>query len=340
MAISTSNKTTAARSTDPGKTSDLSAAASAAGASPSKPHKRSARGSDVAKREKQERRAARKQATAPSRGAGASGTAGGKGSRSESSRRRAAGAAAAGGARAAASGADRSKRGKAPRVPQQDLMRYASDNALVRWLYALTTGPQRRLFYLAVVLLVLAGIYGPVRDFYIAQRTVMILEEQTAIRKEYNETLGDEVGGLMSQEGIEDAARKDLGMVMPGEQTITVEGLDDEGNPVVVDPSKQDSADKGDSDRGDASEGGASSGSTGKTGEEDSGKLKGADAADKSKTGSGAVSADPAKKPTTSAEVEAAERAVLENSAWYWKLLDAMFFFDGANGMAIVSTGE
>ena len=37
---------------------------------------------------------------------------------------------------------------------------------------------------------------------------------------------------------------------------------------------------------------------------------------------------------------EAAERAVLENSAWYWKLLDAVFFFDGANGMAVVSTGE
>lgn len=227
----------------------------------------------------------------------------------------------------------RAGRGKAPQTAQQDLMRYASDNALVRWFYALTTGPKRHLFYLAVVLLVLAGIYGPIRDFYIAQRTVMILEEQTAIREEYNETLGDEVGSLMSQEGIEDTARRDLGMVMPGEQTITVEGLDDEGNPVVVDPSESD-----DSSQGDAAEEGsdASSASDG----EDSGKLKGADAADKSKTGSGAASSDSSKKPTTSAEVEAAERAVLENSAWYWKLLDAVFFFDGANGMAVVSTGE
>ncbi len=299
---------------DPDKTGDLSAAAAAAS---SRPHKRSARGSDVAKREKQERRAARKQASASPRGAA---------SRSESGRRAVAGAKAPDGAR-------RAGRGKAPQTAQQDLMRYASDNVLVRWFYALTTGPKRHLFYLAVVLLVLAGIYGPIRDFYIAQRTVMILEEQTAIREEYNETLGDEVGSLMSQEGIEDTARRDLGMVMPGEQTITVEGLDDEGSPVVVDPSESD-----DSSQGDAAEEGsdASSASDG----EDSGKLKGADAADKSKTGTGAASSDSSKKPTTSAEVEAAERAVLENSAWYWKLLDAVFFFDGADGMAVVSTGE
>ncbi|VWM20893.1 Uncharacterised protein [Collinsella intestinalis] len=42
----------------------------------------------------------------------------------------------------------------------------------------------------------------------------------------------------------------------------------------------------------------------------------------------------------TSAEVEAAERAVLENSPWYWKVLDVLFGFDGAKGMAVVSTGE
>ncbi len=332
MAISTSNKRTPGRSVDPGKTGDLSAASSSAAASSSRPHKRPARGSEVAKREKKERRAARKQGASTSRvqgSASARGTGGGPGKGAVSDRRR------AGGPRAT-EGSDRAKRGKASRAPQQDLMRYASDNALVRWFYALTTGPRRHLFYLGVVLLVLAGIYGPVRDLYVARRTVMILEEQTAIRKEYNEALGDEVGGLMSQEGIEDAARKDLGMVMPGEQTITVEGLDDEGNPVVVDPDKQDASGQG------AASGGEDPAAEPEEagGEEDSGKLKGSDAADKSKTGSGPSSKDPSKHPTTSAEVEAAERAVLENSAWYWKVLDAIFFFDGANGMAVVSTGE
>ena len=180
----------------------------------------------------------------------------------------------------------------------------------------------------------MVGIYGPVKDFYIARRTVMILEEQTAIRKEYNETLGDEVGSLMSQEGIEDTARKDLGMVMPGEQTITVEGLDSEGNPVVVDPSKP-------AEEGEGASGEASAEDPAKAdADKDSQPLKGADAANKDKTGSSAAAADPSKKPMTSAEVEAAERAVLENSPWYWKVLDVLFGFDGAKGMAVVSTGE
>ena len=213
-------------------------------------------------------------------------------------------------------------------------MRYASDNAVVRWLYALTTGPRRYLFYGVVVALALVGIYGPVKDFYIARRTVMILEEQTAIRKEYNETLGDEVGSLMSQEGIEDTARKDLGMVMPGEQTIAVEGLDSEGNPVVADPSKP--AEEGEGASGEASAEDPAKADSDK----DSQPLKGADAANKDKTGSSAAAVDPSKKPMTSAEVEAAERAVLENSPWYWKVLDVLFGFDGAKGMAVVSTGE
>lgn len=309
MAISSSNKTFSARMGDPDKTGDLSAAAAAA--APSKPHKRSARGSDVVKREKQERRAARKQAATAS----------------HSTRKSVGGA-------PVASASPRARSGKALRPAQQDLMRYASDNAVVRWLYALTTGPRRYLFYGVVVALVLAGIYGPVKDFYIARRTVMILEEQTAIRKEYNETLGDEVGSLMSQEGIEDTARKDLGMVMPGEQTITVEGLDSEDNPVVVDPSKP--AEEGEGASGEASAEDPAKGDSDK----DSQPLKGADAANKDKTGSNAAAADPSKKPMTSAEVEAAERAVLENSPWYWKVLDVLFGFDGAKGMAVVSTGE
>lgn len=309
MAISSSNKTSSARTGDPDKTGDLSAAAAAA--APSKPHKRSARGSDVVKREKQERRAARKQAaTAP-----------------RTTRKSVVGA-------PVESGSPRAKGGKAPCPAQQDLMRYASDNVVVRWIYTLTTGPRRYLFYGIVVALVLMGIYGPVKDFYVARRTVMILEEQTAIRKEYNETLGDEVGGLMSQEGIEDTARKDLGMVMPGEQTITVEGLDGDGNPVVVDPNRPAEEGKGASGEASAEDPAKADVDT------DSRLLKGADAANKGKTGSNTATVDPSKKPMTSAEVEAAERAVLENSPWYWKVLDVLFGFDGAKGMAVVSTGD
>ena len=217
-------------------------------------------------------------------------------------------------------------------------MKYATDNRVVNWLYDLTTGPRRHFFYLIVALLVGVGIYMPVRDFYIAHRTEAILQEQKAIREKYNDSLGKEVESLLSQEGIEDAARRDYGMVMPGEQTITVEGLDEDGNPVVVDMNDQDGGDAAaDGDGGDVQDPSTANGAASK---DNAGTLKGEDAADKSKTGSDATDASSNDTPVTSAEVEAAERAVLENSAWYWKVLDTLFFFDGVNGMAVVSTGE
>lgn len=217
-------------------------------------------------------------------------------------------------------------------------MKYATDNRVVNWLYDLTTGPRRHFFYLIVALLVGVGIYMPVRDFYIAHRTEAILQEQKAIREKYNDSLGKEVKSLLSQEGIEDAARRDYGMVMPGEQTITVEGLDEDGNPVVADVNDQDGEDAAaDGDGGDAQDPSTANGAASK---DNAGTLKGEDAADKSKTGSDTTDVSSGDTPVTSAEVEAAERAVLENSAWYWKVLDTLFFFDGVNGMAVVSTGE
>lgn len=376
---------------DPDKTGDLSAAVKAV----AKPTRRSARGSDVAKHEKQERKARRAEQKAAkaeakvvasarasyasagataSRASRASGAVGsshgaaryssrGRGTTEQSGKRRIAVPgfsslrAKAAGARVGISAGP-----SASSETQRAFLKYANDNAVVRWFYRLVTGPQRHLFYLAVGVFFFMGLYLPVRDFYIANRTEQILQEQKAIRDKYNDSLGKEVKGYMSQEGVEDAARKDLGMVLPGEETITVEGLDEEGNPVVVQEGVSDQAAAGDQDGTSSDEdgGGADADDTGSDGsgeddsasstsserhgaqdaeEEDSGKLKGADAADKSKTGLGATY-DSSKEPTTPAEVEAAERAVFENSPWYWRLLDAVFFFDGANGMAVVSTGK
>lgn len=248
---------------------------------------------------------------------------------------------------------------------QTDFMKYASDNRFIRFFYALTTGPRRFVFYLLVIALVGVGLYMPIRDFYVAYRTQDILEQQVAIRKKYNTSLTDEVDSYLSQEGIEDAARKKLGMVMPGEQTITVEGLDENGNPVAEgadssnggtsdSSSGQDAASGSQDASGTTGEAGASGGAQADAGagaradagadsgssDASDGTLKGSDAADASKTGSDADAAASGKDPSTSAEVEAAERAVYENSAWYWKVLDKVFFFDGANGMAVVSTGD
>lgn len=355
---STSNTTARiSRGIDPGKTGDLSAARQAAavhaaearvaakrasalehmngkpgsagdeGAATAKPTRRSARGSEVAAREKKERRDARKQGSHSSGRAGLrSPLAGGP----------------AGGARV---GTGRRGRGNAPHNSQDSqraAMKYATDNRAVRWLYDFTTGPSRHLFYLLVAAIVGVGVYMPVRDFYIAHRTEAILQEQKAIRETYNDSLGEEVESLLSQEGIEDAARRDYGMVMPGEKTITVEGLDENGDPVVVDTSAQGEdgeASGGASDANAASEEDPAN-ANGAASKQEKDTIKGADAASKDASSADNGSSKSMDNPKTSAEVEAAEQAVLENSAWYWKVLDVIFFFDGANGMAVVSTGE
>lgn len=251
------------------------------------------------------------------------------------------------------SASTRSRRATASAAARQtNFMKYAADNRVVQAVYAFTT-TYRPLFIALVAAALAVGIYFPVRDFYIAHRTQNILQAQLDIRKKYNDSLGKEVDQYLSQEGIEDAARKNLGMAMPGEKTITVEGLDKDGNPIVKQSEGTDEATT-DGAAGDADSQNGQSSATATDDEvgtdtadeaddkkEDSGKLKGADAADKSKTGSASDSAaDSDKDPTTSAEAEAAERAVLENSPWYWKLLDTIFFFDGSNGMAVTSTGE
>lgn len=290
---------------------------------PAKPTRRSARGSEVKRREKQERREARRQ-----KGAGSAAHAG---MHDTGSRRIAASGSVSGGGRVVV---PKSRRGAGAR---QNVMKYAADNRVVSCFYALTTGPQRHVFYLAVFALIAVSVYWPVRDFYISQRTVAIVTEQKAIREKYNDSVGKEVEGLLSQEGIEDAARKEFNMVMPGEKTIDVEGLDKDGNPVTVDTSKQ--GENGEDGSGEGGENGSAS-AKGTASKDDEGRLKGEDATDKSKTGSGAKTLEKGEEPKTSAEVEAAEQAVLENSPWYWKVLDAFFQFDGVNGMAVVSTGE
>lgn len=337
MALLKNNKPQAT----PGNTAGTASGRVSASKADSKPSRRSARGSDVARQEKQAKKTRKAEQKTAARAATASA---GKNSRGKK---------ASAGASSNAASSDTSQRA---------FLKYANDNVVIRWFYQLTTGPQGRLFYLVVAIVIALGIYLPIRDFYIANRTTQILQEQKAIRDKYNDAIGDEVKTYLSQEGVEDAARKDLNMVMPGEQTIDVEGLDEDGNPIVVqegtdgastDASADDSASgdstggdsasgdsTGDASTSDTSDGSSSDGSTSNSSDEDSGKLKGADASDKSKTGTEAQTYDSSKEPTTSAEVEAAEKAVFENSPWYWKVLDVLFFFDGVNGMAVVSTGE
>lgn len=110
-------------------------------------------------------------------------------------------------------------------------MHYANDNAVVKAIYDFTHGPQRGLFVGIVVALALVSLYFPVRDLYVAKRSSDILAKQVEIREQYNDDLQKSVDKLLSEEGIKDAASEDLGLVMPGEKRIEVQGLDDDSDP-------------------------------------------------------------------------------------------------------------
>ncbi|WP_415963186.1 FtsB family cell division protein [Collinsella tanakaei] len=206
---------------------------------------------------------------------------------------------------------------------QSSLMKYANDNRAVRALYDFTSGPYRAVFYVLVVAVIALGVYFPVRDLYIAHRTNGILQEQLAIREKYNESLEKEVNKYLSQEGIEEAAREQ-GMVMPGETPITVQGADQLGD------NGQASSQDGSAD-GAQSDDAAGSGDTASSG----------GAADSADEGSGGDAADSSSsEPSTSAEVERAEREVYANSPWYYKVLDSLFFYSGPADQIVKSTGE
>lgn len=208
---------------------------------------------------------------------------------------------------------------------QSSLMKYANDNRVVRALYDFTSGPYRAVFYALVAAVIAFGIYFPVRDLYIAHRTNGILQEQLAIREKYNDSLEKEVNKYLSQEGIEEAAREQ-GMVMPGETPIDVQGADqltDGGQGAGEDGSTDGAQADGAADSGDAADsanGGAANGRD---------------------DGSKGSAADPSSdEPSTSAEVERAEREVYANSPWYYKVLDSLFFYSGPEGQIVKSTGE
>ena len=125
-----------------------------------------------------------------------------------------------------------------------NFMKYANDNRVVRAIYAITTGPQRVLFYAVVACALLAYAYGPVRDLYVSYRTGDILAKQEAIQQEYKDGLETEVESYLSEQGIEEAARKQ-GMVMPGERSITVTGDGSSTDSTSQDSTSSSSADSG-----------------------------------------------------------------------------------------------
>lgn len=123
---------------------------------------------------------------------------------------------------------DRSSR-PSSRLSGSDFMRYANDNAVVKAIYDFTHGSLRPLFIGIVVALALVSLYFPVRDLYVAKRSSDILAKQVEIRQQYNDEMKKDTDKWFSEEGIKDSAR-DLGMAMPGEKRIEVQGLDEDSD--------------------------------------------------------------------------------------------------------------
>lgn len=115
------------------------------------------------------------------------------------------------------------------RLSDSDFMHYANDNAVVKAIYDFTHGSLRPLFIGMVVALVLVSLYFPVRDLYVAKRSSDILAKQVEIRQQYNDEMKKDTDKWFSEEGIKDSAR-DLGVAMPGEKRIEVQGLDEDSD--------------------------------------------------------------------------------------------------------------
>lgn len=77
------------------------------------------------------------------------------------------------------------------------------------------------LISLVAVFAILLSFYGPVRSWYVSQRTNQDLQAQYDQLNSANDALRSEVDALQTQEGIEDAARE-RGYVDQGETAVTI----------------------------------------------------------------------------------------------------------------------
>ncbi|MGN0075885.1 MAG: septum formation initiator family protein [Parafannyhessea sp.] len=81
---------------------------------------------------------------------------------------------------------------------------------------------------LAIVAALVAALYGPAQQYYTSMRRTQDLQTKYAALKSQNKDLSSDVKTLMTKSGIEDQARKN-GYVYPGEKTVKVTGLKEDG---------------------------------------------------------------------------------------------------------------
>lgn len=81
------------------------------------------------------------------------------------------------------------------------------------------------LVVMGLVVFCIAMLYGPSRSYYQEYRAHQRLESKYAQLNEYRNSLETSVKNLQTPEGIEDAAREELGMVLEDEHSVRVTGL-------------------------------------------------------------------------------------------------------------------
>jgi len=98
--------------------------------------------------------------------------------------------------------------------PDPDTMRLTGNRA-VRWTIRVTATAVVLAFLLAVVVF-------PVRDYFIQSSMLSTKRTEFATLADATEELQNEVNALDTPEGTRNAARDQLGYVVPGEQRVTV----------------------------------------------------------------------------------------------------------------------
>lgn len=90
----------------------------------------------------------------------------------------------------------------------------------------------------AVVLIVIAialfGLYVPGKEYYHALRDQQRLENELALNEARNAQMKEKVDGLQTPQGIEDEARENYGLVLPGENAVNVVEESTQTSPPVV----------------------------------------------------------------------------------------------------------
>ena len=91
-----------------------------------------------------------------------------------------------------------------------------------------------RLVLLLIILFAIIGYISPVKDYVEKSRLIANESNATAALKEQHNQLLIEKERLLNNEYVERIARKDLGMVRPGEEPFVVRDLEKDESPSMI----------------------------------------------------------------------------------------------------------